>query len=173
MSVSQRVVRSVLGVAALGLVALTVAAAPQPIVVAAVVVVVLIGYAVVRPESSIVTVLFVLLVLHWLASVPVPGTLGGWLVLLLAGWLGLVVHLSASLAATLPGSAPIPAVSVRRWVARGAVVSGLMVPVWAAATISGLQSVPGEVGLTYAAIAAVALLALVVWLLSREPSGQA
>jgi len=75
---------------------------------------VLIGYVVVRPESWIVTVLFVLLVLHWLASVPVPGTLGGWLVLLLAGWLGLVVHLSASLAATLPGSAPIPSVSVRR-----------------------------------------------------------
>jgi hypothetical protein len=43
-----------------------------------------------------------------------------------------------------------------------------MVPVWAVATLSGLQAVPGEVGLTYAAIAAVALLGLGSWIVMKR-----
>jgi hypothetical protein len=42
------------------------------------------------------------------------------------------------------------------------------VPVWAVAALAAQQEGLGEVGLTYAAIAAVAVLALAVWLLSRE-----
>jgi hypothetical protein len=49
------------------------------------------------------------------------------------------------------------------------VVAALVVPVWGLAALSGLQSVAGTVGLTYAALSGVALLALAVWLVSRQP----
>ena len=143
-------------------------AAPAPILVVSVVLVALTAYAAVRPQSWVVSALVVGLVLSWLASVPVPGSVRQWLEVLLAGWLVLVVHLSASLAASLPGPAPIPAASLRRWGRRGALVSGLMVPVWAVTTTSGLQGVPGEVGLTYAALAAVTLLGLGAWLVMKR-----
>jgi hypothetical protein len=165
---SQQVVRGLLVLAAVGVLVLTWALAPSPILVLAVALAALTAYAAARPQSWVVTVLVVGLVLNWLASVPVADSLGGWLGLLLAAWLLLVVHLSASLAASLPSAAPIPAVSLRTWARRGAAVSGLMVPVWAVATLSGLQAVPGEVGLTYAAIAAVALLGLGSWIVMKR-----
>jgi hypothetical protein len=168
LSRSQLVVRALIVLASLALVALSFAVAPQGILVLAVVLVALTAYAATHPESWLVTLLLVGLVLEWLATVPVPSSLGQWLVLLVAAWCGLVVHLTASLAASLPGAAPIPAATVRRWLLRGATVGAVVVPVWALAAVSALQAVPGTVGLTYAALAGIGLLSLGVWLLGRE-----
>ncbi|MGO4342882.1 hypothetical protein, partial [Pedococcus sp. 2YAF34] len=63
---------------------------------------------------------------------------------------------------------PLPRATLRRWARRGAVVAGLTLPVWTLALVAGEQRVPGEVGLTYAAIAAAAVLALAVHLLARD-----
>jgi hypothetical protein len=78
------------------------------------------------------------------------------------------VHLSASLAASLPPAAPVPAGTWVRWTRRGLVVVATTVPVWGVAFLAAEQRVAGEVSLTYAAIMAAALLALTVWLLSRD-----
>jgi hypothetical protein len=88
--------------------------------------------------------------------------------LLVAALLGLVLHLSAALAASLPPAAPVPTGTVVRWARRSLVVVAATVPVWGVAFLAGEQRVAGEVSLTYAAIAATALLALAVWLLSRD-----
>ena len=170
MSRSQLVLRGVLVSASLALLGLTLAASPHPIIVAAVVLVALTVYAAVEPDSGLVTVLLGGHALHWLAAVPVPGSTTAWATLLAAAWAGLVLHLTASLAASLPGAVPVPRLSLRRWARRGAVVAAATVPFWAVAMLSGQQAVKGEVSLTYAAIAAVALLTFSVWLLSRDDS---
>jgi len=171
LSSSQAAVRSLLVVASLALVALTLVAAPHGLVVAAVVLVPLALWTAWRPESPWATALVAGLVLHWVATVPVPSSTGAWLRLLAAAWLLLVVHLSAALTASLPPSAPLPRATLRRWGRRGAVVAGVILPVWALALVAGEQGVGGEVGLTYAAIAAAAVLALAVHLLSRDDRG--
>ncbi|NYG08025.1 hypothetical protein BJ986_002512 [Phycicoccus badiiscoriae] len=168
MSRSQLLLRGVLVLASMTLLALTLAASPQPIIVAAVVLVALTVYAAIEPDSGLVTVLLGSHALHWLAAVPVPDAPGAWVGLLAAAWAGLVLHLAASLAASLPGAVPVPSLSLRRWTRRGAVVAAATVPFWAVAMLSGRERVKGEVSLTYAAIAAVALLTFSVWLLSRE-----
>jgi hypothetical protein len=168
MSRSQLVLRGVLVGASLTLLVLTLAASPHPIVVAAFVLVALTVYAAVEPDSVLVTVLLGGHALHWLAAVPVPADTAAWAGLLVAGWAGLVLHLAASLAASLPGAVPVPGLSLRRWSRRAALVAAATVPVWAVAMLSGQEAVKGEVSLTYAAIAAVALLTFSVWLLSRE-----
>ena len=169
LSRSQVGVRAVLALASLALVGLTLVAAPHGLVVGAAVLTVLTGWAAWRPESAGTGLLVVGLALHWVATVPVPGTTAAWVRLLAAGWLLLVVHLGAALAASLPPGAPLPAPSLRRWARRTAIVAGGTVPVWALAHAAGRDTVAGEVGLTYAATAAAAVLALAVWLLSREP----
>jgi hypothetical protein len=169
MSPSQLVTRAVLAVASLGVLTLALVASPDVVLVVAVVLVALTGYAAWRPESPAVAVLVGGHVLSWVVSVPVPVVLSAWLGLLAAAVLLLVVHLAAALAASLPPAAPVPAASVRRWVSRGAVVVGVLVPVWALALLSGRRGGLGDVGLTYAAIAAVAILTLTIWLVSRQP----
>jgi hypothetical protein len=173
MSRSQASLRTVLVVASLGVLVLTVVASPAPVLVAAAALVVLTGYAAWRPESSLVAVLVAGHVLHWVVAVPVRAGVTAWVQLLAAALLLLVVHLTASLAASLPAAAPLPAPTVRRWVRRGCVVAALTVPVWAVAALAAQQERLGEVGLTYAAIAAVAVLTLAIWLLSREPRARA
>lgn len=168
MSRSQLVLRGVLVAASLTLLVLTLAASPHPIIVAAVVLLALTVYAAIEPDSVFVTVLLGGHVLHWLSAVPVPADTAAWVGLLAAAWAGLVLHLTASLAASLPGQVPVPPLSLRRWTRRGALVAAVTVPVWAVAMLSGQEAVKGEVSLTYAAIAAVALLTFSVWLLSRE-----
>lgn len=168
MSRSQLVVRGLLSVASLTFLVLTLVWSPHPIVVMAIVIVALTGYAAVEPDSVLVTVLLGAQALHWAAAVPVPTTTGAWVALLGAAWAGLVLHLTASLAASLPGPAPVPVVSLRRWARRGAVVAAATVPVWAVALLAGQEDARGQVSLTYAAIAALALLAFATWLLSRE-----
>jgi len=172
MSRSQTVLRGLLAVASLGVLVLTVLGSPSPVPVAAVVLVVLTGYAAWRPESSLVTVLVGGHVLHWVVAVPVRTGLSTQLQLLAAALLLLVMHLAASLAASLPPAAPIPGPTVRRWVRRGCVAAVLTVPAWAVAALATRQGGLGDVGLTYAAIAAVAVLTLSVWLVSREASRQ-
>ena len=164
----QLVLRTVLVVASLGVLALTLTASPSPLWLAVVVLLALTGYAAWRPESALVAVLVGGHVLHWVVEVPVPSTSGRWLALLGAAVLLLVVHLAASLAASLPAAAPLPGPTVRRWLRRGGVVALLAVPVWAVAALAVQRAGLGEVGLTYAAIAAVAVLTLAVWLVSRE-----
>jgi hypothetical protein len=168
LSGSQAALRGLLVLASFALVGLTLVAAPHALVVAAVALVPLTVWAAWRPESPWATVLVAGLVLHWVATVPVPSAAAGWLRLLAAALLLLVVHLALSLAASLPPGAPLPAATVRRWTRRGAVVAGATVPVWAVAFLAGRQRVAGEVGLTYAAIAAAAVLTLAVHLLSRD-----
>ena len=168
MSRSQFALRGILVAASLTLLVLTLAASPHPIIVAAVVLLALSVYAAIEPDSVLVTVLLGGHVLHWLSAVPVPADTAAWVGLLVAAWAGLVLHLTASLAASLPGPVPVPRLSLRRWARRGAVVAAATVPVWAVAMLSGQEAVKGEVSLTYAAISAVALLTFSVWLLSRE-----
>lgn len=168
LSTSQAAIRSLLVVASVALVAVTLLAATNDLLAGAVVLVALSGWAAWRPESPAAGLLVVGLALHWVGTVPVPTTTRAWLLLLSAAWLLVVVHLSAALAASLPPGAPVPSVSLRRWARRGVVVAGATVPVWGLAYGAGRQIVPGEVSLTYAAIAALAVLALAVWLLSRD-----
>ena len=168
MSRSQLVLRGLLCAASLTFLVLTLASSPHPIVVLAICIVALTGYAAVEPDSVLVTVLLGAQALHWAAAVPVPTTTGTWVALLGAAWCGLVLHLTASLAASLPGPAPVPAVSLRRWARRGAVVAAATVPVWGVALLARPESARGQVSQTNSAIAAVALLAFATWLLSRE-----
>lgn len=168
MSRSQLVVRGLLAAASLTLLVLTLAASPHPIIVAAIVLVALTVYAAIEPDSVLVTVLLGGHVLHWLSAVPVPDDTAAWVGLLAAAWAGLVLHLTASLAASLPGAVPIPRLSLRRWARRSGIVAAATVPVWAVAMLSAQEAVEGEVSLTYAAIAAVAFLTFSVWLLSRD-----
>ena len=168
MSRSQLVLRAVLCAASLTLLVLTLAGSPHPIVVAAFVLVALTGYVAVEPDSPWVLVLVGGHALHWVSAVPVPADTAAWMRLLAAATAGLVLHLSASLAASLPGPVPVPRLSLLRWTRRGAVVAAATVPVWAVAMLSGREAVKGEVSLTYAAIAAVAFLTFSVWLVSRD-----
>ncbi|MEO6413490.1 MAG: hypothetical protein ABIO48_12970 [Pedococcus sp.] len=168
MSRSQLVLRGIIVAASLTMLVLTLAASPHPIIVAAFVLVALTVYAAVEPDSVLVTVLLGGHVLHWLSAVPVPIDTAAWVGLLAAAGAGLVLHLTASLAASLPGPVPVPRLSLRRWARRGAMVAAATVPVWAVAMLSGQEAVKGEVSLTYAAIAAVAFLTFSVWLLSRD-----
>lgn len=165
----QLVLRTLLALSSLGVLALTMTASLSPLWLAALVLLALTGYAAWRPESGAVALLVGGHVLHWVVEAPVPSSLGRWLGLLAAALLLLVVHLTAALAASLPAAAPVPAPTVRRWLQRGGVVAGLTVPVWAVAALAAQREGLGEVGLTYAAIAAVTLLTLAVWLVSREP----
>lgn len=173
MSRSQTVLRGLLVVASLGVLVLTLLASPSRVWPGAVVLVLLTGYAAWRPESSLVTVLVGGHVLHWVVAVPVRTGLAAELQLLAAALLLLVVHAAASLAASLPPAAAIPGPTLRRWVRRGCLVAVLTVPAWAVAALGARQGGLGDVGLTYAAIAAVAVLTLSVWLVSREASRRA
>ena len=88
MARSQLVLRGLLCVASLTFLVLTLASSPHPIVVVAIGIVALTGYASVEPDSGLVTVLLGAQALHWAAAVPVPTTTGEWVALLaFATWL--------------------------------------------------------------------------------------
>ena len=168
MSASQKVLRVVLLLASWAMVAVTVVGAPHPVVVMALLLAIVSPVAAARPGSWMVAALLFGHALHWSMSVPVPTTWAVWLELLGAALLGLLVHVCAALAAALPPQAPVPRTTLRRWAVRTSLVAALVVPVWALAAVAGQRGVAGEVSLTYAAIAAAAILALSVWLVSRE-----
>ncbi|GAA2738545.1 hypothetical protein GCM10009867_30270 [Pedococcus aerophilus] len=168
LSPSQLGLRAALVAASVALVALTLVAAPHGLVVGAVVLVVLSGWAALRPESAGSGLLVAGLALHWVGTVPVPATTGAWLRLLGAALLLLVVHLTAALAASLPPAAPVPAASLRRWSRRAATVAVGTVPLWALALGADRARAAGDITLSYAAIGTSAVLALAIWLLSRD-----
>ncbi|WP_270887608.1 hypothetical protein [Pedococcus sp. 5OH_020] len=173
MARSQVAVRALLAASSLGLLLLTVLRSGHPVVVAVVVVVGLTAYACAVPDSPVVGVLVGGHVLHWLVAVPLPTvttfTVSGWGWVLVAAWLVLAVHLSASLAASLPPGAALAAGTVRRWLRRASLAALFVVPVWAVTAVTAQQGVAGRVSFTYAAIAGTAILTAAVWLLSREP----
>jgi hypothetical protein len=168
MSPSQRALRIGFSAASLVLLVLTVIASPGPVWVAIPVLALLTVFAALRTHTHLVTLVVLGHALHWVIAVPVPTTWARWALLLVASLLGLVVHLTAALTATLPGQAPVPTVTLRRWGLRGATVAVLSTPVWLVAAVAGQADLPGQLPLSYAAVAGLALLTLGLWLLSRE-----
>jgi hypothetical protein len=168
LSRSQAVLRGLLVAATVGACALTLAASPSPLWIAAAILVGLSVWVALHPSSRLAFVLVLGLAGQWLVTVPVPRTTGAWLPTVATAVLVLVVHLSTSLAAALPPQAPLPALTVRRWVRRTALVVAACCPVWAISFAVSRTSEPGQGTFTYAALAGTALLALAVWQASRE-----
>ena len=121
-----------------------------------------------RPHTHLVTLVVLGHALHWGIAVPVPDTWLRWVLLLVAAKLALSVHLACGTGCDLPGQAPVPAVTWRRWLRRGVAVSAFSLPVWLVAALAGQADLAGQLPLSYAAIAAVAVLTLGVWLVSRD-----
>lgn len=167
MSVSQAALRALLVVASAALCVVTALSAsalwPAIVVLAA-----LTLLAALRPESPFALALVVLHPVQWLAIVPVPEGPAGWFRLLLASVLLLLVHLSAAAAVVWPEAARVPARALVRWAVRALGVTALTVPVWALALVVNDRSLAGDVGLTFAATAGVALLAGALYLATRE-----
>ena len=84
----------------------------------------------------------------------------------------LTIHLAASLASALPPAAPLPRATVRRWVQRALTVLGLSLPVWALLVAQSANAPKGVPLMTYAAVAAVAILALSFWLTQSRTATQ-
>ena len=161
---SQNVLRAIVGVVSVGLAVLTVTTGPLGSVVAALVLVALTPFVVLDPGSRLTALLLVLHGVHWLMSTTVPAGLRDWVLTLVMACGLLTIHLAAALATALPQSAPVPRASVERWGRRGLAVLGLSVPVWAL-LVSQTSSRPGgDSVVTYAALAALALLGLALWL---------
>jgi hypothetical protein len=168
MATSQGLLRLGLVLSSLGLTALALWSSPQPAWVLGGALVLLTALAARRPESLALPGLLVAHVVHWYTVVGSPDATGGWVRLLLAAWLLLLVHVCASAAAVWPPEAPLPRAAVGRWGRRTAAVAALTVPVWGIAALGSSQRPVGEVVLTFAAIAALVLLGGAAHLLSRE-----
>jgi hypothetical protein len=121
-----------------------------------------------RPESPFTLALLALHAIQWVAIVPVPDGLAGWLRLLLAAVLLLLVHLGAAASVVWPERAALPGKAVRRWTLRALTVAGVTVPVWALAALVHDRSLAGDLTLTFAAMAAVALLGGTLHLMTRD-----
>lgn len=162
-SSSQRAVRAVLAGASAGLAVLTTVVAPGGSLVAALVLLALTPFAVLDPSSRLTTVLLVGHAGNWLMSVPVPDRLGDWLLVVLAAVALASIHLAAALASAFPPAAALPRPTLRRWARRSAAVLGLSTPVWALLVVQSGAAPAGDAVLTYAALAALALLAVAFW----------
>ena len=167
MSLSHRLLRTVVALASLGLVALVYAAGGGLNLVAAALVLGT-GYAVRRPGSIAVGVLVVAHAVHWAVSAPMPEGLGPWLALLAGAWLVLLLHVCASAAVTWPAVAPVPRAALRRWGLRTLTVALATVPVWAVSAATRDQSLRGEVSMTYVALAALTLLCGALYAMARQ-----
>lgn len=162
-SPSQKAVRAALAVASVALAVLTTLTAPGGSLAAALVLLALTPFAVLEPGSRLTTVLLVVHGANWLMSVPRPDEVGAWLLVVLAACLLATIHLAAALAASFPAAAAIPGATLRRWLRRSATVLGLSVPVWVLLVAQSGAAPEGDVVLTYAALAALALLAFGFW----------
>lgn len=167
MTRSQLALRGLLVAASAGLVVVTAVAGGTVLWFVAVPLVLATAYAAARPESVVVLVLLAGHAVHWISIVPVPERVGAWLATLGAAWLLLLVHVAASAATTWPQRAGLPARAMARWTGRTLVVAALTVPVWALAMLVYGRSLQGDVALTYAAFAAVGLLAGGIYLVMR------
>lgn len=168
LSRSQAVLRALVVVATVGACAVTLAASLSPLWIAAVLLVGLSVWVALHPSSPLAFVLVLGLAVHWLVTVTVPRTTSAWLLTLVTAVLLLAVHLCTSLAAALPPQAPLPALTIRRWTRRAALVVLACCPVWAVSVAVSRTGEPGRGTFTYAALAGTALLALALWLASRE-----
>ncbi|MFC7487996.1 hypothetical protein ACOCJ7_18470 [Knoellia sp. CPCC 206453] len=170
---SQRVLRILIAVPSVGLALLAAFAGPQGTLVGAFVLIVLTPFVVLDPASRLTTLLLGLHVVNWLSSTPVPTTTRDWALTFVAALALLTIHLAAALACALPPAAPLPRATVVRWVGRGLIVVGLSVPVWALLVAQTADAPPGLPSMTYAAVAALAILALAFWVTqaqTRAPS---
>ncbi|CAN7384891.1 hypothetical protein [Knoellia sp. LjRoot47] len=168
-SPSQNALRAVIGVVSVALAVLTVVVGPLGSLVAAAVLVALTPFVVLDPGSRLTALLVTLHGLHWLMSNTVPEGVGDWVLTLVVAVGLLTIHLSASLSSALPPSAPVPRASVERWVRRGLAVLGLSLPVWALLMSQTASRPAGDSVVTYAAVAALALLGLALWLSVAGP----
>lgn len=168
-SPSQKAVRAVVAVASVGLAVLTTVVAPGGSLVAALVLVGLTPFVVLDPASRLTTVLLAVHAGNWLMSVPVPDGLGDWLLVVVAAVALVSIHLAAALAAAFPPAATVPAATLRRWGRRSVAVLALSVPVWALLVVQSGAAPDGDAVLTYAALAALALLAYAFWQSGSRP----
>ena len=162
-STSQKALRAAIAVASVALAVLTTLTAPGGSLVAALVLVGLTPFVVLDPASRLATVLLAVHAGNWLMSVPVPDEGRDWVLALLAAVLLSTIHLAAALAAALPAAADVPRATLRRWGRRSLVVLGLSLPVWLLLLAQSETAPEGDDLLTYAALAALALLALGFW----------
>lgn len=163
-STSQTVLRLGIGVVSVALALLTVAVGPLGSVVAALVLIGLTPFVVLDPGSRLTALLVGLHALHWLMSHRAPDDIGDWVLTLVVAVGVLAIHLGAALAAALPASAPVPRASGIRWVRRGLAVVALSLPVWALLVTQTVARPSGDTVATYAALAALAVLGLALWL---------
>jgi hypothetical protein len=167
---SQNVLRAVIAVVSVGLAILTIAVGPLGSVVAALLLIALTPFVVVDPGSRLTALLITLHGLHWLMSNTVPDGPRDWVLTLVMACGLLTIHLASALATALPQSAPVPRASVERWGRRALAVLGLSVPVWALLVSQTASRPSGDSVTTYAALAALALLGLALWLsLAKAP----
>ena len=96
-------------------------------------------------------------------SVPSPDEGRDWLLALLAAALLLTIHLAAALAAACRRRPTCPGATLRRWGRRSPAVLGLSLPVWVLLLAQSEAAPEGDDLLTYAALAALALLAFGFW----------
>lgn len=169
-SPSQKALRAAIAVASVGLAVLTTVVAPGGSLVAALVVVGLTPFVVLDPASRLTTVLLALQAGNWLMSVPVPAGLRDWLAVLVASVALTTIHLAAALASAFPAAAAVPGATLRRWMRRSATVLGLSVPVWLLLAAQSEAAPEGDAVLTYAALAALALLAFGFWRAGARPT---
>lgn len=115
-----------------------------------------------RPDGHAGLVLVLVLGARWLAAIDDVRT--PWsLVLALALT---VLHAALALAATGPPAVRFPAVTVRRWLRRTAVVAAITSGVWLAAAAAARQDVRGSAAVTGVAIAGL----VVTWFALRRRS---
>lgn len=162
-SSSQRVLRTTIAVASVALAVLTTLTAPGGSLVMALVLVGLTPFVVLDPASRLGTLLLAGHAVNWLGSVPVPDGARSWLAVVVAAVLLATIHLAAALSSAFPAAADIPIATRRRWARRSAAVLGLSVPVWLLLVAQTEAAPEGDVLLTYAALAALALLAFGFW----------
>lgn len=170
MSTSQKALRALIVVPSVALALVAAFATPRGTVVGALLIMVLTAFAALEPASRLMSLLLAVQAVNWLSSAAVPADGGDWALTLVAAVAVLTIHLAASLAVALPPAAPLPRATVRRWVRRAVTVLALSTPVWAVLVAQSRSTPPGVPLLTYAAVAAVAILALAFWLTQSAAS---
>lgn len=171
-SVSHKVLRALIVVPSVAVALLTALATPHGTVVGAIALTVLTAFAALSPASRMTSLLLVGHGVNWLSSAVVPAGLRDWVITFVAALAVLTIHLAASLASALPPAAPLPRATVRRWVRRALTVLGLSLPVWALLVAQSANAPKGVPLMTYAAVAAVAILALSFWLTQSRTATQ-
>lgn len=172
-TLSHTVLRGVIAVISVALAVLSAVVGPLGSVVAALILIALTPFVVLDPGSRLTALLVGLHGMNWLSSNPVPDGSRAWTLTILVALGLLAIHLAASMTSALPKAAPVPRASLVRWFRRTIGVVGLSVPVWALLISQSTSRPAGDALITYAAVAALAVLALAFWLAHMDsPGGQ-